>query len=47
MYFKTHKPLHNLIRARNQFRLAQSIQDNLPQMNKYVQKLASSYKKKR
>lgn len=47
VYFKTHKPLHNLIRARNQFRLAQSIQDNLPQMNKYVQKLASSYKKKK
>jgi len=45
-YFKIHKPEHNLIRARNQFALAISIQENIPAMNKFVKRLMKIYKRK-
>lgn len=45
-YFKTDKPEHNLIRARNQLKLAQSIREKMPAMQKYVRRLAKSYKNK-
>lgn len=44
-YFKTHKPDHNLIRARNQFCLASSIESQLPRMEHYVGRLAKGLKK--
>lgn len=34
IYFKTHKPLHNLIRARNQFKLVKDMEDKLSEMIK-------------
>ena len=46
LYFRTEKPEHNLIRARNQFKLAQSIQENLPRMQKYIDRLMRSYNEK-
>ncbi|MBQ2380875.1 MAG: aminoglycoside phosphotransferase family protein [Akkermansia sp.] len=42
-YFRIDKPEHNLIRARNQFALARSIQSNLPRMEKYIRRLMKSY----
>ncbi|MBR5895762.1 MAG: aminoglycoside phosphotransferase family protein [Akkermansia sp.] len=45
-YFRIEKPEHNLIRARNQFALARSIQTNLPRMEKYIRRLMKSHKKK-
>lgn len=44
LYFRTEKPEHNLIRARNQFKLAQSIDSQMISMGKYVRRLAKSYK---
>ena len=44
-YFRTEKPEHNLIRARNQFKLAQSIDSQLISMGKYVRRLMKSYSK--
>lgn len=44
-YFKTQKPGHNLLRARNQFCLARSIEAQLPQMEHYVARLAKGLKK--
>lgn len=46
-YFRTEKPAHNLIRARNQFALARSIYAALPAMQKYIQKLMKSYDKRK
>ncbi|MBQ7023305.1 MAG: aminoglycoside phosphotransferase family protein [Akkermansia sp.] len=46
-YFRTEKPEHNLIRARNQLALARSIQSNLPRMEKFIRRLIKSYSKKR
>lgn len=45
LYFRTEKPEHNLIRARNQFKLAQSIDSQMISMGKYVRRLMRSYKK--
>ena len=45
LYFRTEKPEHNLIRARNQFKLAQSIDSQIISMGKYVRRLMRSYKK--
>ncbi len=45
LYFRTEKPEHNLIRARNQFKLAQSIDSQLISMGKYVRRLMKSYHK--
>ena len=45
LYFRTEKPEHNLIRARNQFKLAQSIRRNLPEMEKYIRRLVRAYRK--
>ena len=45
LYFRTEKPEHNLIRARNQFKLAQSIDSQLISMGKYVRRLMKSYSK--
>ncbi|MDO5469862.1 MAG: aminoglycoside phosphotransferase family protein [Akkermansia sp.] len=42
-YFRIEKPNHNLIRARNQFALARSIQSNLPRMEKFIRRLMKSY----
>ena len=44
-YFRTEKPEHNLIRARNQFKLAQSIDSQMISMGKYVRRLMKSYSK--
>ena len=44
-YFRTEKPEHNLIRARNQLKLAQSIDSQLISMGKYVRRLMKSYSK--
>ncbi len=46
LYFRTDKPEHNLIRARNQFKLAQSIERHLPEMQKYIARLMRAYSKK-
>ena len=46
LYFRTEKPEHNLIRARNQFKLAQSIERHLPEMQKYIARLMRGYAKK-
>lgn len=46
LYFRTEKPEHNLIRARNQFKLAQSIQENLPRMQRYIDRLVRAHNKK-
>ena len=46
LYFRTEKPEHNLIRARNQFKLAQSIDSQMISMGKYVRRLMRSYKQK-
>ncbi|MBR5888725.1 MAG: aminoglycoside phosphotransferase family protein [Akkermansia sp.] len=45
LYFRTSKPEHNLIRARNQFKLAQSIDTQTISMGKYVRRLMKSYRK--
>ncbi len=45
LYFRTSKPEHNLIRARNQFKLAQSIDEQTISMGKYVRRLMKSYQK--
>ncbi len=42
-YFRVEYPEHNLVRARNQLELAQSIQDRLPAMEKYIQRLMRGY----
>ena len=46
LYFRTEKPEHYLIRARNQFKLAQSIDSQMISMGKYVRRLMRSYNKK-
>ncbi len=45
-YFRCEKEKHNLIRARNQFALAQSIREQLPEMERFVQRLLKSYRRK-
>lgn len=45
-YFRIDRPDHNLVRARNQFALAASIESNLPRMTRYVRRLVKSYGKK-
>ncbi len=45
-YFRVEYPEHNLVRARNQLELAQSIQDRLPAMQKFVLRLMRGYKQK-
>ncbi len=44
-YFRVEYPEHNLVRARNQLELAQSIQDKLPAMERYIQRLMRGYSK--
>lgn len=44
-YFRVDYPGHNLVRARNQLKLAQSIDSKLPAMQKYIRRLMKSYKK--
>lgn len=39
VYFRTEYPEHNLVRARNQFRLVEEIENNLDAMNEIVDKL--------
>lgn len=40
IYFKTHKQEHNLIRAKNQLKLVKSIGEQLPAMEKFIQRLS-------
>lgn len=42
-YFRCEYAEHNLVRARNQLALAESIQSNIPRMHKYILKLIKSY----
>ena len=44
LYFRTEYPEHNLVRARNQLKLAQSIDEKLPRMQRYINRLIKSYK---
>lgn len=44
-YFRVDYPDHNLVRARNQLKLAQSIDSKLPAMQKYIRRLMKSYSK--
>ncbi len=46
-YFRVDYPEHNLVRARNQLELAQSIQDKLPTMEKYIHRLMRRYGKQK
>ncbi|MBR5438299.1 MAG: phosphotransferase [Clostridia bacterium] len=39
VYFKTEYPGHNLVRARNQFKLVEEIENNLDKMNKIVEEI--------
>ncbi len=45
-YFRTEKPEHNLIRARNQLALARSIETNLPRMDRYIRRLMKGLESK-
>jgi hypothetical protein len=45
-YFRTEKPDHNLIRARNQLALARSIETNLPRMDRYIRRLMKGLESK-
>ncbi|MFI3244739.1 MAG: aminoglycoside phosphotransferase family protein [Akkermansia sp.] len=42
-YFRTHKPEHNLIRARNQFALAASIKAHIPEMEAHIAQVLKQY----
>ena len=44
-YFRVDYPGHNLVRARNQIKLAQSIEEHLPAMQRYIRRLMKSYSK--
>ncbi len=46
-YFRVERPGHNLARARNQFKLAQSIMENLPRMERFISRLMRGYRKTR
>ncbi len=46
-YFRVEYPEHNLVRAKNQLELAQSIREKLPAMQKYIAKLMRGYSKKK
>ncbi len=39
VYFRTEYPGHNLVRARNQFKLVEEIENNLDKMNKIVEEI--------
>ncbi len=45
-YFRVERPDHNLARARNQLKLAQSIKSKLPAMEKYIRRLMRGHSKK-
>ncbi len=45
-YFRTERPDHNLIRARNQLKLAQSIRSKQLSMQKFIRRLMRGYSKK-
>ncbi len=45
-YFRVDCPEHNLVRARNQLKLARSIREKLPVMEKYIRRLMRGYSKK-
>lgn len=44
IYFRTEYHEHNLVRARNQFRLVSEIEKNLPEMNRIVERIYNEYK---
>jgi len=43
-YYKTKYPTHNLVRTRAQYKLLESIEDQLKEMNEYINQLALDYK---
>ena len=45
-YFKTNYDKHNLVRARNQFKLFQDIQAKLPYIYEYILNLYKKHKEK-
>lgn len=44
VYFRTHYAEHNLVRARNQFKLVYEIEQNMDEMNDIVKKIYNKYK---
>ena len=44
VYFRTHYAEHNLVRARNQFKLVYEIEQNMDEMNDIVMKIYNKYK---
>ncbi len=45
VYFRTTHPQHNIVRARNQFRLVADMEDHMDEMNAIVMKYKEKYKK--
>ena len=45
VYFRTEYPGHNLVRARNQFRLVADMEAHMDEMNAIVMKYKEKYKK--
>ena len=43
VYFRTHYPDHNLVRARNQFKLVYEIEKHMDEMNDIVMKIYKKY----
>lgn len=43
-YFKTDYPVHNLVRAKNQFKLVFEMENKLAEMNEAIVKIAAGYK---
>ena len=43
VYFRTHYPEHNLVRARNQFKLVYEIEQHMDEMNDIVKKIYNKY----
>ena len=43
VYFRTHYPEHNLVRARNQFKLVYEIEQNMDAMNEIVKNIYNKY----
>ncbi len=45
-YFRVDCPQHNLVRARNQLKLAQSIREKMPRMERFIRRLMRGYSQK-
>jgi hypothetical protein len=44
VYFRTHYEGHNLVRARNQFKLVYEIEQHMDEMNEIVKNIYNKYK---